>query len=861
MAKIRFVFLLLVIFAFASRVFSQPPSSPSFSLDATSEGATAGSSVSIGEQVTFRLQFVLPESTTISLRAETALPTGLGYVSGSARVSYLANTLPSFNGDFAGIQNVGEPEFTFPAGRVTYDTGGSPSSLSFDFGSVINNDGDMGEEFLIIEYDAVVSDIPANVSGTGLSSIYNEIIDEGLPTEIISPSNSVDLSVVEPLLSVSKAFSPDTQVRGGTTTLTLTVQNLAADGATGPVHDLAITDILDDWLNVTDVTVSFNPAATTFASTYVDNSVLTAGFAPGVTDLLDLSISGLPVDGVATVTVTLQIDPNADPLLLSRTITNTVSVDGDSLATDITPDDQDRAYSDSAADDLNVVKPMLLVTKTDSIDPVAARESMSYTVTINNTGTPSFAATGVVLTDQLPLSFIVSSVLPSQGTCAPLSGSTLTCNLGTIASGASVSVVVTGGYPFATADGTIVNNIAYVDSTEGNNGNDGNDTPTDNDDERAEEPTTVLNSGGSVPGISLVESGGTTAVTEGGTTDTFSIVLTAQPLVDVIITLTPDAQLTIDSAALTFTPADWNTPQIITVTALDDPVAEGAHTGSVSFAVSSADPDFDQLSLGALPVAITDNDTPSIMITPLRLSMDENSAPQSYQITPVSVPSAPFTIQLGFDPAQLSVNGSATPVSLTFSTNAPQAVTVDVLENSDDNLARVALITHTIISSGAAEYPTSLALPSVEVSIADAPPPPPTPLCEAHNFDEGGVVRSSISDADGYAVNCRVLYQNGTSVTWLGGALYSEANLGIAGLLDLGVKQAIDIFSPGGLGYFNGGAVFCLRGEGTLIWLAANGQPRHPEIIGSYTVPEFPGFTCATLFEPGTLVLVSQPPR
>lgn len=110
-------------------------------------------------------------------------------------------------------------------------------------------------------------------------------------------------------------------------------------------------------------------------------------------------------------------------------------------------------------------------------------------------------------------------------------------------------------------------------------------------------------------------------------------------------------------------------------------------------------------------------------------------------------------------------------------------------------------------------------------------------------------------------MNCRVLYQNGTSVTWLGGALYSEANLGIAGLLDLDVKQAIDIFSPGRLGYFNGGAVFCLRGEGALIWLAANGQPRYPEIISSCTVPEFPGFTCATLFESGTLMLVSQPPR
>ena len=134
------------------------------------------------------------------------------------------------------------------------------------------------------------------------------------------------------------------------------------------------------------------------------------------------------------------------------------------------------------------------------------------------------------------------------------------------------------------------------------------------------------------------------------------------------------------------------------------------------------------------------------------------------------------------------------------------------------------------------------------------------PTCEANNLDENGVVRSSVSDALGNVLNCRVLYQNGASTTWLGMDLYSSGNLGVQGLMELGVQQAIDIFSPAGVTHFQGGAVFCLRGSGTLIWLAASGIPRHAEIIGSYTVPDFPGFTCATLFEPGTLVLVTENP-
>lgn len=158
-----------------------------------------------------------------------------------------------------------------------------------------------------------------------------------------------------------------------------------------------------------------------------------------------------------------------------------------------------------------------------------------------------------------------------------------------------------------------------------------------------------------------------------------------------------------------------------------------------------------------------------------------------------------------------------------------------------------------------AAAPESTPEPMPEV-VATQPPPPETPLCENHNFDENGVVRSSVADALGYAVNCRVLYQNGKPTDWLGGDLYSAGSIGIPGIVELGVQTAVDIFSPPGRNVFEGGAVFCLRGEGTLIWIAASGQPRHAEIIGSYTVPEFAGFTCATLFEPGTLVVVNQLP-
>lgn len=510
------MFSLLLIFTLAFPVtnevlaLGQPPipdNRPSFALFdstltivATNETGTSDSSlpnggssnvpVAIGEKVTYRAITELAESTTISLRLDDVLPDRIDFVPGSARVSYLADTLPSLFGDFAGIQNESSPSLPFPAGRINFN--GGTRTLSFDFGTVINNDGDGDAEYFIIEFDAVVVDNVVNASGDILQNDFNTVADEGFPTEITKTSNQVGVIIVEPSLSITKTFTPNQQVRGENVTMTLVVDNLSTNGATAPIFDLKVTDTLDDWLNITAVNVNFNAAAVSFGSSHTDNSTITPGFSSGVTDKLSVSISGLPVGGVATIEVTSQIDPTADPLLLSRTITNSADVTGDSLASDITPDDEDRAYTDNAIDDLDVVKPTLLVTKTDSVDPVAAGDSMNYTITIQNTGTPNFAATNVIFTDQLPTGFNVTLVTPSQGTCAPVSGGTFTCLLGTIASGASTNVVITGSYPATTASGTIANNIAYASSTEGNNGNDGNDTPTDSDDERAEEPTTIL---------------------------------------------------------------------------------------------------------------------------------------------------------------------------------------------------------------------------------------------------------------------------------------------------------------------------------------------------------------------------------
>ena len=78
-------------------------------------------------------------------------------------------------------------------------------------------------------------------------------------------------------------------------------------------------------------------------------------------------------------------------------------------------------------------------------------------------------------------------------------------------------------------------------------------------------------------GIVLSESEGVTRVSETGTTDTFSVRLTSKPTADVILEVQPEQndELSISNGTLTFTAADWDIPQTVEVTGLDDSVVDG----------------------------------------------------------------------------------------------------------------------------------------------------------------------------------------------------------------------------------------------------------------------------------------------
>lgn len=111
------------------------------------------------------------------------------------------------------------------------------------------------------------------------------------------------------------------------------------------------------------------------------------------------------------------------------------------------------------------------------------------------------------------------------------------------------------------------------------------------------------------PGVTFQESNGGTQVTEGGSDDRYTVVLNSVPNSDVVITIGGDNQLVASPTTLSFTPFNWNLPQTVTVAAVDDNAAEGAHSGALVPASTSGDAAYNNVTLGAVSVQIIDNDT------------------------------------------------------------------------------------------------------------------------------------------------------------------------------------------------------------------------------------------------------------
>ena len=223
-------------------------------------------------------------------------------------------------------------------------------------------------------------------------------------------------------------------------------------------------------------------------------------------------------------------------------------------------------------------------------------------------------------------------------------------------------------------------------------------------------------------------------IAEGGS-DSYQVVLTSQPAHDVTVTISRsgDGDISIDDQEFTFTDSDWETAKTVTVSAAQDDDA-GDDTAALSHAVASADADYNGIAVSEVAVAVTDDETAGVSITPRQLTIAEGGI-DSYQVVLTSQPSHEVTVNIN--------HGGNNDIDsdrdrLTFSpSNWNQEKTVTVTSaHDDDAIDDTATFSHSVESADA-DY-NGIAVSEVDVTVTDDETAGVSILPEELTIAEGG---------------------------------------------------------------------------------------------------------------------------
>ncbi|MGB1310450.1 MAG: isopeptide-forming domain-containing fimbrial protein [Leucothrix sp.] len=200
-------------------VFSSSPSVPTKMIVSTSQTHTpegtadtsaAPRPVSIGETVRYRLVTQIPEGTATGALLRDYLPSGQQYVTGSATVALvsnggIANSFTCTTG--SGLNVIGNSSAITPSCGI--DANGSSFASGtdpvFNIGNLVNNDDDADDEFIVLEFDAIV--LTSYIHNQQYHKT-NNLFRASFSGTYFSYSNRVYIQVKEPQLTVSPTVLP-----------------------------------------------------------------------------------------------------------------------------------------------------------------------------------------------------------------------------------------------------------------------------------------------------------------------------------------------------------------------------------------------------------------------------------------------------------------------------------------------------------------------------------------------------------------------------------------------------------------------------------------------------------------------------
>ena len=224
-------------------------------------------------------------------------------------------------------------------------------------------------------------------------------------------------------------------------------------------------------------------------------------------------------------------------------------------------------------------------------------------------------------------------------------------------------------------------------------------------------------------GFTVAESGGSTAVNESGSTDSFTVVLDVQPSSDVVIDVSSGdtGEATVSAGSLTFTNSNWNSVQTITVTGVDDNIIDGSIDTDITLSVNdgSSDNTFDPLSDQTVEVATADNDSAGFTKSKTAVTVSETGTTDTFTVVLDAQPNSNVVISVTSDDTDEATVDKA---SLTFTTgnwNSAQTVTVTGIDDASIDGSQNTTVTLTVNDGSSNNNYDPLADQTVTVATAD----------------------------------------------------------------------------------------------------------------------------------------------
>lgn len=449
------------------------------SLVSTNNTGTSGSNVSVGEVATYRLVVTIPAGGFTNFQVQDALPAGMQFVNGSARVGLVGVTSSTVT---APLGSITTPTVLLADAAVSNnsatndDTYASGTDVFFKIGDITNSDTTAAVEAIVIEFDAVVVNEATNVAGTALPNTFSILYDrDGVPGPDPDPNPlpppPVTVTVVEPVLTLDKVASAGGTVSAGDTVgYTLTLTNTS----TSTAFDALVRDVMHADIRITSIgVVTLNGGATT------DSVVTITGGGTGLSGQFDI-----PAGGSVTINYsgTVQLSAAPGSIQTNNAELTWTSING---GNSLTPDAGERfgasgtLFGDANLNNYRRIDSETVTVGTASFDKdlfstsdsatpgssVAIGETITYALAVT---LPAGTAPSLSVVDALPvgLQYVSSSIVTTVGAAAGFLAQDFngTVPAPTISGGATdgADVTFTFGSLTTAADGNANNNTFLI---------------------------------------------------------------------------------------------------------------------------------------------------------------------------------------------------------------------------------------------------------------------------------------------------------------------------------------------------------------------------------------------------------------